>query len=91
MPIVNRTLTFRIDEDSIIHSFRLNIFLFDELASEGGWGHKLKKNIELCIPIEQIQKRIDSLHFGQLLYNVYFVKICNVFHDFCQVKSQKKY
>ena len=44
MPSVNRTLTFRIDEDSIIHSFRLDICLFDELASEGGWGHQLKKN-----------------------------------------------
>ena len=45
-------------------------------------GSSIKKNIELFIPIEQIQKRIDSLHFGQLLYNAYFVKVCNVFQDF---------
>ena len=56
MPIVDRTLTFRTDEGSIIYSCRLDIWLLDELATEDGVGSSiLKEIIELYNSIEQIQ------------------------------------
>ena len=56
MPIVDRILTFRTDEGSIIYSCRLDIWLLDELATEDGVGSSiLKEIIELYNSIEQIQ------------------------------------
>ena len=55
MPIVNRTLTFRTDEGSIIHSCRLDMCLFDELASGENYAATFKEVNELFIYIEQIQ------------------------------------
>nr|XP_022286728.1 uncharacterized protein LOC111099655 isoform X1 [Crassostrea virginica]XP_022286729.1 uncharacterized protein LOC111099655 isoform X1 [Crassostrea virginica] len=56
MPIVDRTLTFRTDEGSIIHSCRLDICLFREIQSVDAMRSSLLKGIiELFISIEQIQ------------------------------------
>ena len=55
-PIIDTTLTFRTDEGSIIHSCRLDICLFVELASEGELrSSSLEEIIEVFISIEQIQ------------------------------------
>ncbi|XP_078337005.1 uncharacterized protein LOC144626588 [Crassostrea virginica] len=55
MPIVDRTLTFRTNEGSIIHSCRLDMCLFDELASGENYATTFKEVNELFIYIEQIQ------------------------------------
>ena len=56
MPIVDRTLTLRTDEGSIIDSCRFDICLFNELAFEVLFrSSRLKEIIELFICFEQIQ------------------------------------
>ncbi|XP_078337031.1 uncharacterized protein LOC111099656 isoform X1 [Crassostrea virginica] len=55
MPIIDRTLTFRTDEGSIIHSCRLDMCLFIELELVGITPKTFKEFIELFISIEQIQ------------------------------------
>nr|XP_022286732.1 uncharacterized protein LOC111099656 [Crassostrea virginica] len=55
MPMVDRTLTFRTDEGSVIQSCRLDMCLFDELAFVGINPTTLKEFSVLLISIEQIQ------------------------------------
>ena len=55
MPIIDRTLTFRTDEGSIIHSCRLDMCLFKELVLVGITPKTFKEFNELFITIEQIQ------------------------------------
>ena len=61
MPIIDRTLTFRTDESSIIHSCRLDMCLFVELRSGEINPKTFKQFNALFISIEQIQSyRLSS-------------------------------
>ena len=55
MPILSRTLAFRTDEGSIIHSCRLDMCVFDELELGGTYPKTLKEFNESFISSEQIQ------------------------------------
>ena len=55
MPILSRTLTFRIGEGSIIHSCRLDMCLFSEFALGGIHRTTFKEFNELFISFEHMQ------------------------------------
>ena len=65
MPILSRTLAFRTDEGSIIHSCRLDMCVFDELELGGIYPKLLKNLMNHLFPLNK-SKRIGCLHFRRL-------------------------
>ena len=90
MPILNRTLTFRTDEGSIIHSCRLDICLFVELASEGELrSSSLEEIIEVFISMEQIQTYRLSL-FQTVTVQHLLCKSLQIFSRFLSIQISEE-